>query len=211
MQREDMDRLAAVLGNWPFGLYGLPPSWRGPRWVSSFGGDALGGSGGDSPHWRLGLGHGGVGRDAAVLRVESWSHAADEFADAELAARRMREFAVLALLLGGASSRLSRRRTRGASQEWLRAQAVDVHAEAGARAHEMWPVATVSVDGVSTELRVQREGQDWIGLTEVGGAWLCVHGRGWEYPAEPGALQLVRVRDLTPYIEGSRRLAGLEG
>jgi hypothetical protein len=61
---------------------------------------------------------------------------------------------------------------------------------------------TIPVDGRPVGFWWQAEGRHWVARAELDGRTLTLHGR--DLPVE--SVELVRVTDLEPYIQGQRRL-----
>lgn len=74
--------------------------------------------------------------------------------------------------------------------------------EADSRPELPWEVARIPVDGEPVELRWMGEHEEWIAWAMMNGLILTLHAR--RLPL--GQVELVRITDVGPYIEGSRQL-----
>jgi hypothetical protein len=163
----------------PFPLYGLPASWAGPR---QLGGCEEHGSRRRPVTVALELGHGdSLADQGAQLRVE----VRDEHAGPE--------------------------RRRGLAEElWWQAAPIphdvaghlDRVAAARRRPDPAWSKVMILVDGRPVAFAWLAEGRHWVAQAELDGRTLILRGR--DLPV--GSIELARVADLAPYIQGQRRL-----
>jgi hypothetical protein len=182
-QREEVERFLAA----PFPLYGLPASWPGPR---QLGGWAGGGSEGQPVTTALELGHGDpLAEEGPQLRVE---------------------VSVERLDTGQVPAEWSQRRRGLAEELWL-AASPPAHdpaghwyqiAAVGSRPEPAWSQVTIPVDGRPVGFAWLAEGRHWVAQGELEDRTLTLRAR--DLPVE--SVQLVRVTDLEPYLQGQRRL-----
>lgn len=188
MQRDhqqEVERFRAA----PFPLYGLPPSWPGPRHLGGWeGGWAKGQHG--SVTTALCLAHGGpLAEEGPQLRVE-------------VRVERMEPEQ-------GMTVRVQSRRHL-AENLWLEAappahdpaEHWDRLAAAHRRPDPAWTQITIPVDGRPVGFEWLAEGRHWVARAELDDHTLTLHAR--DLPVE--SVELVRVTNLEPYIEGQRRL-----
>jgi len=182
--RQEVERFRAA----PFPLYGLPAAWPGPRYLGGWEGSWAKGQGPVTT--ALSLGHGDPLAEAGPqLRVEVRA----EGVEPEL----------------GMTMRVQSRRDL-AEELWLQAapQAHDPaeHVEqlaAGRRRPDpAWSQVTIPVDGQPVGFWWLTEGRHWVAHAELDDRTLTLHAR--DLPVE--SVELVRVTDLEPYIQGQRRL-----
>jgi ribosomal protein L37E len=182
--RQEVERFRAA----PFPLYGLPTSWSGPRHLGGWG-----------ERWdqrrrrpvttALSLAHGQpLAEEGPQLRVEVESYREGE---------QVRP--------GGSERR------RGLAEElWWEAaptahdvaQRWDQVVAAHRRPDSGWSRVTIPVDGRPVGFQWLAEGRHWVAHAELEDRTLTLHGR--DLPV--GSVELVRVLDLEPYIQGQRRL-----
>jgi hypothetical protein len=65
-----------------------------------------------------------------------------------------------------------------------------------------WTEATIAVDGRAARFDLLAEGRHWVAAGAVEGFLLVLQGRD----LDAGEVELVRVTDVEPYVEGTRRL-----
>jgi len=182
--RQEVERFRAA----PFPPYGLPPSRSGPRQLGGWG------ESWDKGRRRpvttaLSLAHGEpLAEEGPQLRVEVESYRQGE------------------QVLTSRSDSL-----RGLAEElWWEAaptahdvaEHVDQVAAARRRPDPVWDRVTIPVDGRPVDFRWLAEGRHWVAHAELEDRTLTLRGR--DLPVE--SVELVRVLDLEPYIEGQRRL-----
>jgi hypothetical protein len=165
----------------PFPLFGLAPTWSGERWLA---GGSWGGMGRRETTESLSLGHGPWLADGAILRVQS---------EAPGLAQGRSELQWIGELLWrqGASDidqAIDRFRT-----EWDVGNGIE-----GERPVEA--VAEILIDGTSVPFRVLRRGRSWVAGATRPDVWITIDGDGFDIDE----VELVTVRDLRPYIEGTR-------
>ncbi len=168
-------RRAELFRHAPFPLYGLPPSWTGPRWL---GGDETS----DRTIVALELAHGNP--DDGWLRVEMRS-APHEPDRTGLAHELWREAHPPPLDLPparfGAWAEEQERAASSWQPEWEPVEIrVDERPIAGARIHA---------------------GDRFVVAVPIGGGTIVIRGVRWD----PDWLELVSITDLDPYVEGPAR------
>jgi len=182
--RQEVERFRAA----PFPLYGLPPSWPGPRHLGGWEG---GWAKGQQPiTTALSLGHGDPLTDQGPeLRVEVRVEHGNTEQVMTVRPQSRRDLA---------------------EELWLRAappahdHAEHFHQLAAARRRPdpAWSQVTISVDGRPVAFEWLAEGRHWVARAELDDCTLTFHGR--DLPVE--SVELVQVSDLEPYIQGQRRL-----
>jgi hypothetical protein len=183
----DHRQLVELVRAAPFPLYGLPASWPGP---CQLGGWAGGGSEGRPVTTALRLDH---GEPKAEEGPQLWV-----------------EVSVGRLDSGQVTAAWSQRRRGLAEELWLAAvpPAHDVveHGEqvaaAGSRSGAAWSQVMIPVDGRPIAFAWVAEGRHWVAQGELEDRTLTLRAR--DLPVE--SVELVRVSDVEPYIEGQRRL-----
>jgi hypothetical protein len=181
--RQQVERFQAA----PFPAYGLPSSWSGPR---QLGGWEESRSTGRRPvTTALSLDHGEpLADEGPQLRVEVRSYRQEE--------------QVLPVRPDS---------LRGLAEElwWEAAPAArdvaqHLHQVAAARRgpDPVWSQVVIPVDGRPVGFQWLAEGRHWVARAELENRTMTLRGR--DLPVE--SVELVRVLDLTPYIEGQRRL-----
>jgi hypothetical protein len=163
-------------------LYGLGPSFRGVRTL-------LGWEGSDDDVTGLGLGHGDP-FDLASPGVEVRVKARSAFLQAGI----------------GDRGRLARELWHRAhplppgSPETFLASHWEREHELASRPQPVWGTVAIPVDGRPVEFHWLAEGDHWVGVRDLDDVFLTMWGHG----LPPEEVQLVRVRDLEPYVTGSR-------
>ena len=171
----------------PFPLYGLPAAWPGPRYLGGWEG---GWAKGQRPvTLALSLAHGEpLAEQGPQLRVEVRAeHVDDEHMTVRLQGRRDL-----------------------AEELWLAAappahdpaEHVDQLAAARRRPDPAWSQVTIPVDGRPVGFAWLAEGRHWVARADLDDHTLTLHAR--DLPVE--SVELVRVSNLEPYIQGQRRL-----
>jgi hypothetical protein len=181
---QEVERFRAA----PFPLYGLPVAWPGSRQLGGWEG---GWAKGQRPvTTALSLAHGGpLAEEGPQLRVEVRA----ERVEPEL----------------GMTVRVQSRRHL-AENLWLEAapqardpaEHFDQLAAARRRPDPAWSPVTIPVDGRPVAFAWLAEGRHWVAQADLDDHTLTLHGR--DLPVE--SVELVRVSDLEPYIQGHRRL-----
>jgi hypothetical protein len=169
-------------------LYGLPPAWPGSRYLGGWeGGWAMG----QRPvTTALSLGHGDPLTDqGSQLRVEVRVERVDAERVPTVLSESRRHLAE-DLWLAAASQ------APDAAERWERIVG------ARRRPDPTWSQVTIPVDGRLVDFEWLGEGRRWVARAEVDDRTLTLHGR--DPPVE--SVELVRVSDLEPYIQGQRRL-----
>jgi hypothetical protein len=153
-QRELVERFRAA----PLPLYGLPPSWSGPRYLGGLQGR---GAGRELITTALSLGHGDPVVDhGPQLRVEV-----------------------------------------RAEQDGPEQAAADLVGNAGGRPDPAWSQVAILVDGLPATFAWLAEGRDWVAYAELEDRALVLQAH--DLPVD--GVELVRITDLEPYIQGTRR------
>lgn len=174
----------------PFALYGLPPSWEGSRFLGQWG---WGGMGKEVGPTELELAHGDP-EDPAGL----------EFRVSSSLSRREpelpREF-VLRQLAEGLWQKQNRPPTGLPPErlhDWVRAR------EQESRRRDIPPFTPVQipVDGEPVRFDHHSEGPAWVAVGRTDDVSITLRARNLAVDA----VELVRVTDIEPYVEGSRRL-----
>jgi hypothetical protein len=172
----------------PFPAYGLPPSWPGPRQLGGWEGSWAKGQ--RRPvTTALSLAHGEpLAEQGPQLRVEvRFSREGEQV----LTVRSERQRCLAEELWREA-----------APQAHDLAEHFDQVAAARRRPDPAWSQVTIPVDGRPVGFQWLAEGRHWIARAELDDRTLTLHGR--DLPVE--SMELVRVTDLEPYIQGQRRL-----
>jgi hypothetical protein len=182
--RQEVERFRAA----PFPLYGLPPAWPGPRHLGSWEGSWTKGQ--RPVTTALSLGHGDpLAEEGPDLRVEVRVEDVDPKHAATMGVGRRRMLAEDLWI-------------QAAPQGHDIAQHVEQLTAARRRPDPAWSQVTIPVDGRPVSFWWLVEGRHWVALAEPDGRTLALHGR--DLPVE--SVELVRVTDLEPYIQGQRRL-----
>jgi hypothetical protein len=182
--QQEVERFRAAL----FPLYGLPAAWPGPRHL---GGWAGGWAKGQRPvTTALSLGHGDpLAEQGPRLRVE----VRVEYVDTEQ---------VMTVRVQSRRHLAENLWLQAAPQAHDLAGHVDRLAAARRRPDPAWSQVTIPVDGRLVGFEWLTEGRHWVARAELDNRTLTLHGR--DLPVE--SVELVRVADLEPYIQGQRRL-----
>lgn len=181
--RRERRAMAEWFRSAPFPLYGLPASWAGPR--------QLGGAGSRQARGRtpvvtsLALAHGDpAAEQGPQLRVEVRSDPDDPGAGPEL-------------------------RRALAEELWWAAATGDREAAVGGvsglpadQPDPPWSAVPLRLDGRPVRFELLAEGRHWVALAEVEGRALVLQARD----LVPEQVELVRVTDVEPYVEGTERL-----
>ncbi|MGH2652881.1 MAG: hypothetical protein ACRDHV_00835 [Actinomycetota bacterium] len=169
----------------PFPLYGLPPSWQGPRF--------LGGMGRDAGVTQLELAHGGPD-DPSGMELRASSSVArgepdlpEEFLLRELAESLWHEV---------------HRPPPDLPAERFHAWAESREREYRRRETPPFSQVVIPMDGEPTRFASLAEESTWVALGRTGHVTITLRGRNLDV----GQVELVTVRDVEQYIEGSRRL-----
>jgi ribosomal protein L37E len=171
----------------PFPPYGLPASWSGPRQLGGWG-----------ESWDK-------GRRRPVTTALSLAHGeplAEEGPQLRVEVSTNRE--------GEQVLTVRSESGRGLAEElWWEAASLshdvahwDRMATVGNRPDPVWSQVMIPVDGRPVAFQWLAEGRHWVAQTELDDRTLTLRGR--DLPVE--SVELVRVLDLEPYIEGQRRL-----
>ncbi len=181
-QRQQVERFRAA----PVPLHGLPPSWPGLRHLGGWGGSW---SKGRPVTIELYLDHGDPLADQGPqLRVGVSVERVDR--DPGMPARfENRRGLAEDLWLQAAS-------TADDAEHWDRIASVR------SRPDPAWSQVTIPVDGRPVAFAWLGEGRHWVARAELDDRTLTLHAR--DLPV--GSVELVRVTDVEPYIEGMRRL-----
>jgi hypothetical protein len=163
----------------PFPLYGLPASWPGLRYLGGWEGSW---SKGQRPvTTALSLGHGDpLAEEGPHLRVEVRVEHVETEQLRDLAEDLWVQAAPTAHDVAGHFDRI---------------------AAARSRPDPAWSQVTIPVDGRPVAFAWLGEGRYWVARAELEDRTLTLHGR--DLPV--GSVELVRVTDLEPFIEGTRR------
>jgi hypothetical protein len=184
-RRQQVERFRAA----PFPLYGLPASWPGPRQL-----------GGCEERWSkdrrgpvtvaLDLGHGDpLAEQGPQLRVEVRVEHVDTEQVLAVRVQSGRDLAEELWLQAAPTA-------DDAAEHW------DRIAAARRRPDPAWSQVTIPVEGRPVAFQWLGEGRHWVAQAELDDRTLTLRGR--DLPVE--SVELVRVFDLQPYIEGQRRL-----
>jgi hypothetical protein len=182
--RLEVERFRAA----PFPLYGLPAAWPGPRHLGGWEGSWTKGQ--RPVTTALSLGHGDpLVDEGPELRVEVRVEQVDTEQAMTVTLRTRRDLA---------------------EELWQRAapptRDLAEHVEQLAAVHRRpdpaWSHVTIPVDGRPVAFEWLAEGRHWLAQAELDDCTLTLHAR--DLPVE--SVEVVRVDDLEPYIEGQRRL-----
>jgi hypothetical protein len=181
--RQQVERFRAA----PFPSYGLPASWSGPRQLGGW--EESRAKGRRPVTTALSLAHGEpLAEEGPQLRVE---------------VRILRD--------GEQVLPVRSDSLRGLAEElWWEAaptardvaEHLDQVAAARRRPDPAWSQVIIPVDGRPVAFQWLAEGRHWVAQTELDDRTLTLRGR--DLPVE--SVELVRVLDLEPYIQGQRRL-----
>jgi hypothetical protein len=165
----------------PFPLFGLAPTWSGDRW---FAGGSWGGVGRRETTESLSLGHGPWMTDRAVLRVQSEAPGLAQPRNElqYIAHFRWREGAA------DVDEAIDRYRTGRRVGNGIE---VERPVEASAE---------IRIDGTAMPFRVLRRGRSWVAGATRPDVWIMIDGDWFDIDE----VELVTVRDLRPYIDGTR-------
>lgn len=163
----------------PLRLYGLPPTWKGPRFLGGWGSHRKGIT-------SLELLHGDALGEGRQLRVEVLADPSDAHPRA---------------LADTLWDEALRPREGPRSPEdivaWHRAR----ERELASRPDPEWQSVSIPIDGEGVAFQLLTEGSWWIAQGRVGELRLIL--RGHDFPSNQ--VTLVSVKNVEPYIEGSRR------
>jgi hypothetical protein len=181
-RRQQVERFRAA----PFPLYGLPASRPGLRHLGGWSGRWYKGQ----PVTRkLGLGHGDPLTDeGSQLRVEVSVERVDAEQVLTVSSERRRSLAEDLWLAAAPTA-------HDLAEHW------DRLAAASRRPNPAWSQVTIPVDGRPVAFEWLSEGRHWVAGAELDDRTLTLHGR--DLPID--SVELVRVIDLEPYIQGTRR------
>jgi hypothetical protein len=184
--RRERQELAERFRASPFPLYGLPASWTGPRHLGGMGSRQARGQ--PPLVTSLTLAHGDpAAGHGPELRVEVRSDPDDPGTGPEL------------------------RQALAVDLRWAAASLEDREAEAerggpGGRpadqADPLWSTVPLPVDGQPVTFDLLAEGRHWVAMAEVEGRALVLQARD----LAPEQVELVRVTDVEPYVDGTERL-----
>jgi hypothetical protein len=164
----------------PFRFYGLDSSWTGPRML---GGCRINGA---NDVASVELIHGDMSPPGAWVRVES-APARDD---------RIRGLGSAAVELWHSAERPPADLPPQLKGAWMHRRFEESHSR-----QAKWTKTPINVDGAPIDFDWLQEGADWVARAIVND--LVVKVRGHELPV--GVVGLSMVRDVEPYIEGSRR------
>ncbi len=169
----------------PFGVYGLPLSWDGPRFLGGVESSSRGG--GPARTTALSLAHGTLATDGDPwLSVESSprpSVGGDWF-------QIMAGMAWDGSIVDDAETALTY--MRETNDPILPDHDIPIIE------HATW---VIDVDGVATPFDAYRAAEEWSARARIGELWLTLDG--WSF--DPNEVALVRVLDLGPYVDGTRQ------
>ncbi len=174
----------------PFPIYGLPPSWEGPRLL---GGMAWGGIGRDVGPTELELAHGDPEDPTGLmLRVSSSLSRGEPDLPLELVRRQLGEW------LWQEQKRPPTGLPQEGLREWVRAR----DREFRRRVIPSFTPVRIPVDGEPVRFDHLPEGRAWVAVGGTDDLTITLRARNLAVEA----VELVRVNDVEPYVEGSRRL-----
>jgi hypothetical protein len=177
----DRQRVEARFRSAPFPLYGLPPSWKGARFL---GGGEWGGMPGRERTKALSLVHGTlVEGEGPILAVET----ASEFS-----------------IGGGALLSAAGMVWAGRSPNIEEAFRELTRDDADSDLPDVFPVRSelvVSVDAVPTSFDAFVDDDEWVARAEIGPLFLIVTGKSFD----PDEVSLVQITDIEPYVLGTRQ------
>jgi hypothetical protein len=163
-------------------LYGLGPSFPGARTLRGW-------EGSDDEVTGLGLGHGDP-FDSGAPGVEVRVNARSAFLHAAIADR----------------ARLARELWHRAhpippgSPETFLAHHWEREHDLASRPAPPWMTVMIAVEGRPTEFQWLTEDDHWVAIRDLGDAVVTI----WAHGVAPESIDLVRVRNLEPYVSGSR-------
>lgn len=169
----------------PFPLYGLPPTWRGVRFIA------------------------GHGRSGRVITSASLGHADGSPFDPEVSELRV-EVSPAAEHASPHGDRLTHWLAHAsapdlpldASPEEMAIWHLQIERDARALMQEAWRDLEVSVDGVPRAFRLLEREQAWTARGRIGDHDVRFEARRFAH----ARLELVTVTDVEPYIDGGRKL-----
>jgi hypothetical protein len=182
--RQEVERFRAA----PFPLYGLPPAWPGPHHLGGW-------EGGWAKRQQpvttaLGLGHGDpLAEEGPQLRVEVRVEHVDTEQMMTVRVQSRRHLAENLWL-------------EAAPQARDPAEHVDQLVATRRRPDPAWSQVTIPVDGRPVGFEWLAEGRHWVARAALDDRTLTLYGR--DLPIE--SVELVRVTDLEPYVQGQRLL-----
>jgi hypothetical protein len=183
--RQEAERFRAA----PFPLYGLPPAWPGWRHLGGWEGSWTKGQ--RRPvTTALSLGHGDpLAEEGPQLRVEVRAEGVEPELGTTMGVQSRRQLAEDLWLAAAPPAHDP-------------AEHFDQLAAVRRRPDPAWSLVTIPVDGRPVGFWWLTEGRHWVAQAELDERTLTLYGR--DLPVE--AVELVRVSDLEPYIQGQRRL-----
>jgi hypothetical protein len=182
--RQQVERFRAA----PFPVYGLPPAWSGPRHLGGWEGSWTKGQ--QPVTTAISLGHGDPLTDQEPeLRVE-------------VRAEHVETEQVMTVWVQSRRDLAENLWLAAAPQAHDLAEHCEQLAAARRRPDPAWSQVTIPVDGRPVAFAWLAEGRHWVARAELDDRTLTLHGR--DLPVE--SVELVRVTDPEPYIEGTRRL-----
>jgi hypothetical protein len=171
-----------------FPLYGLPAAWPGWRHLGGWEGSWTKGQ--RPVTTALSLGHGDpLAEEGPQLRVEVRAEGVEPEPGTTMGVQSRRQLAEDLWL-------------QAAPQAHHPAEHFEQLAAVRRRPDPAWSLVTISVDGRPVGFWWLAEGRHWVARAELDERTLSLYGR--DLPVE--SVELVRVSDLEPYIQGQRRL-----
>jgi hypothetical protein len=170
----------------PFPLFGLPPSWAGERW---FAGSSGGGHSPTDTIEALLLGHRPLLTESARLVVKSEAPG--------LAQGRDELQCIAEIRWHGGVARIEEAVERYRA-DWRVPEDKDVEMPVESE-------ADIKVDGSPVRFRILRRTDSWLAFTKLSDVWITTESSGG---FEVDGVELATVRDLQPYIEGTRAVLG---
>ena len=171
-----------IFRSWPLPLYGLGPSFRGARTLRGW-------EGGEDGITGLGLGHGDpfdAGSPGVEVRVNARSDSRPAVPGDRLRLARELWHRAHPIPPGSPESYLAR--------HWEREH------ELSARPAPAWRSVVIPVEGNPVEFHLLSEAEHWVAFRELDEVFVTLWGHGMP----PEGVELVRVRNLEPYVTGSR-------
>ncbi|HEV8649717.1 MAG TPA: hypothetical protein VG276_10005 [Actinomycetes bacterium] len=183
--REEVERFRGAR----FPLHGLPASWSGPRHLGGWEGRWSEGQR-QSVTTTLSLDHGEpLAEEGPQLRVEVRVEPVQAAQALPVRSKRRRGLAEELWWEAAPAA-------HDAAEHWDRIAAVR------SRPDPAWSQVTIRVDGQPVAFQWLAEGRHWVARAELDDRALTLHAR--DLPV--GSVELARVTDLEPYIQGTRRL-----